>query len=441
MKNTILNIGFDDTDSPKGMCTTYLAYRLIDSLKKDNVKFVDYPKLIRFNPNIPWKTRGNGAVSMRVETKNPTKIKNKVIQFVTKFSDTKNGANPGVVFLENDAIPKEITEFSKNALWKLVHRKDAKKFISDNNMQSFYLGNGQGLVGAIGAIGYQFNDHTFELLSYRKRSQFGKKRQIVPSSVRQMQEKTYPRTFNSYDTKKQRIMFAPHGPDPVFFGIRGENPASLLYASKMIKTKERLLGHLIFKSNQGTGDHLQNELDVCSLKPYSSGVVVGVISKEPVIEKGGHVKFSISKDNMELTCFVYKPTGITKEASGLIKDDLVRVGGGIRRSSIKHGRVLNVEFFEVLYLQKKTILQNPQCRKCNKKMKSKGRNQGFECIKCGKKAIKKINLEIPRQITRQLYIPQPSAHRHLTRPKQRVNVINKPIKFNNLESWFSNYSN
>ena len=151
--------------------------------------------------------------------------------------------------------------------------------------------------------------------------------------------------------------------------------------------------------------------------------------------------FRSSKDSVELTCFVYKPTGITKEASGLIKDDLVRVGGGIRRSSIKHGRVLNVEFFEVLRLQKKTILQNPQCTKCNKKMKSKGRNQGFECIKCGKKAIKKINLEIPRQITRQLYIPQPSAHRHLTRPKQRVNVINKPIKFNNLESWFSNYSN
>ncbi|MGI0004006.1 MAG: TiaS agmantine-binding domain-containing protein, partial [Candidatus Nitrosotenuis sp.] len=214
-KNTILNIGFDDTDSPKGMCTTYLAYKLVDSLRKENVKFLDYPRLVRFNPNIPWKTRGNGAVSLRVETRTPAKIKKKIIKFVTKFSDLRNGANPGVVFFENDAIPPQFSEFSKNALWKLISRSDAKKFISENNLESFHIGNGQGLVGAIGAIGYRFDDHTFELLSYRKRSQFGKKRKIVGSSVQKMQEETYPHTFNSYDSKKGRVLFAPHGPDPV----------------------------------------------------------------------------------------------------------------------------------------------------------------------------------------------------------------------------------
>ena len=441
MKDTILNIGFDDTDSPKGMCTTYLAYRLVDSLKKENVQFVDYPRLIRFNPNIPWKTRGNGAVSLTVVTKNPAKIKNKVIQLVTQFSDLKNGANPGVVFFENSSIPKEFTEFSKNALWKLIPRKQVKKFISENNLQSFHLGNGQGLVGAIGAIGYQFNDHTFELLSYRKRSQFGKKRRIVPYSVKQMQEKTYPKTFNSFDTKKQRIIFAPHGPDPVFFGIRGEDEDSLFHASKMIRTKEKPIGHMIFKSNQGTGDHLHNKLDVRSLKPYLSGTITGRISKEPTIEKGGHIKFSILKQDVEVICFVYKPTGITKDATKLIKGDLIRVGGGIRRSSAKHGRTLNVEFFEVLRLAQKTILTNPLCNNCNKKMKSKGRDQGFECIKCGKKANNKTSLIIPRQIKNQLYIPQPSAHRHLTRPQQRINMMNKATKFTNSTKWFSNYSN
>ena len=29
----VLNIGFDDTDSPKGMCTTFLAYKIVDLLK------------------------------------------------------------------------------------------------------------------------------------------------------------------------------------------------------------------------------------------------------------------------------------------------------------------------------------------------------------------------------------------------------------------------
>ncbi len=47
-----LHIGFDDTDSPKGMCTTFLAYKIVDYLKKQDLEFLEFPKLIRFNPNI-----------------------------------------------------------------------------------------------------------------------------------------------------------------------------------------------------------------------------------------------------------------------------------------------------------------------------------------------------------------------------------------------------
>ena len=440
MKTTILNIGFDDTDSPKAMCTTFLAYKLVNSLKQDNVKFLDYPRLIRFNPNIPWKTRGNGAVSLKIQTNNPTLVKNKVKKFIRKFSDLKNGANPGVVFYESQFIPNEFTEISKKALWSLITRRQIKKFISKNKLESFHIGNGQGLVGALGAIGYQFNDHTFELLSYRKKSQFGKKRNIVASSVKQMQEKTYPKTFNSFDTKKQKIIFAPRGPDPVFFGIRGEDAESLLNAAKMIQTKEKPIGHLIFKSNQGTGDHLKNELDITSIKPYSSGVIEGEISEQPKILQGGHITFVIRKTGHDLRCFLYKPTGITNEASQLIIGDKIRVGGGIRRASGKHGRVLNIEFFEVLHLEKMKILTNPTCMTCHKKMKSKGRNQGYECIKCGNKAARKVPQILPRKIKNQLYIPQSSAHRHLTRPQQRTNFRNREIKFNDTSAWFRNYN-
>ena len=72
-----------------------------------------------------------------------------------------------------------------------------------------------------------------------------------------MQEKTYPITFNSFDHKKNRVMITPHGPDPVFYGLRGEKIDSLLDASKMIQTNERLDGYMAFKTNQGTGDHLK----------------------------------------------------------------------------------------------------------------------------------------------------------------------------------------
>ena len=77
-----LTIGFDDTDSPKGMCTTFLAYKIVGELKKENSEFLDFPNLIRFNPNIPWKTRGNGAVSIRIRTKNSSKTKNKIKNLV-----------------------------------------------------------------------------------------------------------------------------------------------------------------------------------------------------------------------------------------------------------------------------------------------------------------------------------------------------------------------
>jgi len=60
-----MHIGFDDTDSTKGGCTTYLAAVLVEKLAQMHVEFTDYPSLIRLNPNVPWKTRGNGALCLR----------------------------------------------------------------------------------------------------------------------------------------------------------------------------------------------------------------------------------------------------------------------------------------------------------------------------------------------------------------------------------------
>ena len=128
-EQSILNIGFDDTDSPTGMCTTFLAYKIVDLLQKQKTEFLDFPKLIRFNPNIPWKTRGNGAVSLKIKTRNPSKIKNQIKNLVSKYSDTKNGANPGLVFFESDSIPSEFTKFSNLALWQLINRNNAKNLL------------------------------------------------------------------------------------------------------------------------------------------------------------------------------------------------------------------------------------------------------------------------------------------------------------------------
>ncbi|TLY05354.1 MAG: DUF1743 domain-containing protein, partial [Thaumarchaeota archaeon] len=317
--STVLHIGFDDTDSRKGMCTTFLAYKIVEYLKKEQVKFLDYPYLIRFNPNIPWKTRGNGAVALKIETKEPQLIKNKIVKFIKKYSATGDGANPGLVFYENAHIPEHFSKFGKMALCSLVSRNKAKEFAEQNGLETFYLGNGQGLVGAIGAIGYHFRDHTFELISYRDESNFGKKREIFKDSVMRMQQVTYPKTFNNFDVLKNRILIAPHGPDPVFFGVRGEDINSVIKGALLVKSHEKFYSYMIFRSNQGTGDHLENELDIQNLKPFSSGYVIGQISEKPKIELGGHIFFLLSRDGRTIKCAVYKPTGLTKVASKLIK--------------------------------------------------------------------------------------------------------------------------
>ena len=52
-------------------------------------------------------------------------------------------------------------------------------------------------------------------------------------------------------------------------------------------------------------------------------------------------------------------------------------------------------------------------------MKSKGRNQGFECIKCNNHSKSKDVEPISRKIKQKLYLPTISSQRHLTRPYQR----------------------
>ena len=440
MKNsTVIHIGIDDTDSPKGMCTTFLAYKIVKFLEKNKVQFVDYPSLIRFNPNIPWKTRGNGAVRLSIKTNNPKKIKNKITKFVDDYSETKNGANPGLVFYENEIVTPSFHKFSELALWKLISREKAKQFILENKIDSFYLGNGQGLVGAIGAIGYKFSDHTFELLSYRKKSQFGKKRIIAKDSVKNMQSVTFPETFNSYDIESDRALITPHGPDPVFYGIRGENAESVVTASKIVKANEKLDGYMVFKSNQGTSDHLKNELDVNDLRPYTSGFLVGQVCSNPIMMQGGHVFFSIRVKDKKIKCGIYKPTKITTIAQNLILNDKIRIGGGIRKASKNHERIVNVEFLDVMELAKDIRVSNPSCKKCSKKMKSKGSKQGFECTKCGSKSYLKPTSEIPRKIQCKLYLPVMSAHRHLTRPYQRIKKRNRQTRFDTSTPWFCVY--
>jgi len=64
-----MHIGIDDTDSTRNGCTTYIAALLVEKIEKLKARLIDYPNLIRLNPNVPWKTRGNGALCLRFKFK------------------------------------------------------------------------------------------------------------------------------------------------------------------------------------------------------------------------------------------------------------------------------------------------------------------------------------------------------------------------------------
>ena len=57
-------IAVDDTDSMRGNCTTFLATEIIRELSSD-FDLIGNPRLVRLNPAVPWKTRGNGSLVMR----------------------------------------------------------------------------------------------------------------------------------------------------------------------------------------------------------------------------------------------------------------------------------------------------------------------------------------------------------------------------------------
>jgi tRNA(Ile2)-agmatinylcytidine synthase len=400
------------------MCTTYLVYKIVQHLLKHNVKFIDYPLLIRLNPNIPWKTRGNGAVALHVDADYDIVEDMKTI--VEKNSHVGIGANPGLVFHYGD-ITEEMREFANDALHKVLSRKKATEIAKKHSMDTFSLGNGQGIVGALSAIGTALDtDYTFEIIAYRKEENCGNKREIGRESVIRMAEQTYPKTYNNYDYRHERVLIAPHGPDPIFCGIRGDDPDTLLRAFLMLDIKEELEGYMIYRTNQGTNMHLARKFDLSNLKTYTSGFVDGVVDGMPYAIEGGHAFFTLRNAGGPALCAVYEPTGLSQLAQKLYDGDQIEIGGGVRKATSKHPKVINVEYLRILKLAPSLKYMNPCCR-CGKRLKSEGKNKGYRCETCGSRELnaQKVSVEVRREIGEGLYIPVPKAHRHLTKPLQR----------------------
>lgn len=423
-----LHIGIDDTDSTRGGCTTYIAARLVEKFSKMGIQFVDYPNIIRLNPNIPYKTRGNAAVALRLNVmkEDCDLLQEIVLQEIEENSHIeKAGTDPAVVLLRGKPTGK-IKRLSHKALWDVVPADEALTALRHSDAIAVAYGTRLGLVGALAAVGQTLDgDHTFELVAYRSKENLGTPRRVVENSVKRMDRLTAPRTFNNYDFENRRMLITPHGPDPVLLGVRGESPKIVLKAFRMLTIREPVERWVIFRTNHGTDAHLNGPYLKEQVKPHRPAVLTGIVASKPERIAGGHVFFTLRYKNGAVRCAAFEPTGEFREAvARLLPGDKVTVLGGVRKPDAHLPVTINLEKMRIHHLTNELSVENPRCPRCEKHMKSAGKGQGFRCERCSLRApnAHKQVVRKPRNLHTGLYIPDRKAHRHLTKPLPRYGL-------------------
>lgn len=436
-----VHIGMDDIDSPRGQCTTHFASIIVEKLAYLDVKWLDYPNLIRLNPNIPYRTRGNGSIALRfrVEPKHLDGILDVLEKSIEKYMNKEYlNTNPGVVLLEGE-VPPILKALSRRALWRVVPVAYVRRILAELDVQFHAYGNKRGLIGALSAIGNQLsNDHTYEFIAYRSAEDHSRDRGVKPDSVRLMDKKMDKTVFSNIDHRTGRVLIAPHGPDPVIYGVRGEKARDAIRAGKMVRSNPRRERWLLFRTNQGTAEHLQHQVEIKHLRPYMAATIRAEVTSKPEMIEGGHTIFQISDATGTIDCAAYEPTGdFRKTVLKLIPGDKVILHAGIRPASRTHGMTANIEGLEVVELTEKAVYHNPICPECSQRLTSAGRNKGYKCKNCGFRAPEgeKIKEIIPREISEKLYLPPLRAQRHLTRPHARIGKRNSGIPASLIEEY------
>jgi tRNA(Ile2)-agmatinylcytidine synthase len=430
-------VAFDDTDSVESMCTTYLATEVIDALRDHDL--IGLPHLVRLNPAVPWKTRGNAALSLRfgqgsgpcqmvgmirdapilsypkcVRPADPDVVMDRCSYLLRKWSRVEEDASPGLVVSRKQ--PKAKLYWS--AVRGIVQKNEVLAELDRIGAHRYELAGGRGVIGASAAMAWRPSDHTYEVITYRERSRWGTPRDLSDESVKEMDQR-FPSTFNNYDEAAGRRAISPHTPCPVLFGIRGDVLPDLRQAMAAIRS-ERVDRWVLFLTNQGTDDHvLQKWRELLPARTYS---IRGTVVSMPRTIPGGHVLVRMLpyRSKQELDLAAYEPSKSFRDlVRGLRPGDSIRAIGELRAVP----RTLNLEKFEVLELASVSVkTANPVCQRCQKSMQSMGRNAGYRCKVCGSKVPEEAAVRAleERALVPGWYEPPVSARRHLSKPLKRT---------------------
>ncbi|MGA1819900.1 MAG: DUF1743 domain-containing protein [Thermoplasmatota archaeon] len=416
---TTYHVAADSTDSAElGMCTTYLGAVLLERSSELPLDLASPPELIRLNPNVPWKTRGNGAFCLRYEgppglVDELLFIAENAVWELSVFEDPQT--NPGLVIHEGD-VPDSFREIYHRALHEIVDIGVVKEAgLSSNSIMKGWK-NERGLIGALAAIGADLEDHTYEAMMYRPARIKERERRVDIGTIAEASRK-FPSTFFNVDPGGNPVCI-PHSPCPVIIGIRGVDPGDALEALRMVRAEDSERW-VLWKTNQHTDAHIENMNDLSGPRPYSSISAEVLVATKPSYAEGGHLFFDVrDHGGGEATCAAFEPTkGFRKALSGAVVGDLVRVWGSVRTEDVPKPTI-NLEKVEFIELVEISSLQNPRCTRCGGPTESMGKDQGLRCKKCGYRGddLRPVEKVEDRKVPIGLVEPPPDAWRHLFRP-------------------------
>jgi tRNA(Ile2)-agmatinylcytidine synthase len=438
-------VGLDDTDSrERGMCTTYVAARLAERLRAE--REVRRRCLVRLNPAIPYKTRGNAALAVHTDA-DPERAYELAHEAVADAAETADpNTNPGLVVApgdpeDPDAVPDSVVEFSRRALREELSRERARELCAEYDYCVEGWKAGRGVVGALAAVGawraWQTGDEepTYEVISYRERERWGTDRDVDPDSVFDAADREYPTVWDTVDRVEGEAVCVPHTPGPVLHGIRGDDPDACRRVADAVES-EPVATRATFHTNQGTDAHLAPGR-VGETATGQGYLLDGTVASAPETRRGGHVFFDLSDGDATLQCAAFEPTKRFRDRVRALRvgDELTVAGeftvrrrdqAGEGDTARRTGRASEGEATGTLKLEKfavqslvRTEPVNPTCPDCDRQMESAGRNQGYRCRDCGTSAATKAERVLERALERGWYEVPPVARRHVAKPLVR----------------------
>ncbi|WP_255191124.1 tRNA(Ile)(2)-agmatinylcytidine synthase [Natronobeatus ordinarius] len=421
-------VGLDDTDSRElGMCTTYVATRVAERLA--NVKRL---LLVRLNPAVPYKTRGNAALAIHADCDSDVAFDVAREELESLSADGDEATNPGLVVADGDAaaVPADVRTFARDALWEHHEIADAEALLERHGYRSWHVGDGRGRIGALAAVGAwrAFDDWTYECISYREPDRWGTPRDVDAESVFAAAEWGYPTVWDTVDRDEDELVCVPHTPCPILYGIRGDDPDAVRDVAERIEG-EPVDRHQLFVTNQGTDAHLR-DATIADVRDGGAYRLEGTVVSEPETRRGGHVFFTLAAEGSasnassdaggdasangdRLECVAFEPTKRFRDRVRTLRvGDRLTVCGEISDGTCKLEKVAVRELV-------RTERVTPVCPDCGRTMESAGRNQGYRCRDCKTHADGKAAVALERDLEEGWYEVPPCARRHVAKPLVR----------------------